>query len=113
MPPLEEGSGNAELAAAGRELNALEGADRFSVWSLTRLRWTRPGRVIVRCRQPDLHVRKRQLAGKQGHANPFRLEMEYASWADLGEQVSAASNALARARAACQNLLEMSPFLTR
>jgi hypothetical protein len=101
-PPLEEGSGNAELATAGGELSALGKHSPFSLSFVTHFRWVAPGRVVVRCLQPDLDVPRRRLLKAPGRAGAYRVlpPTEYATWVDLAEQLDAASNALACAREA-------------
>ena len=120
--PRTEGSSNAELGAAGRELSVIRKESQFDVWALTRLRWIGPGRVIVRCRQPDLDVRWHDLPVKNGESRnlatngvaqpprgrlngqtPRTYVVMVADWGDLSERLDAASNALACVRTALTN----------
>jgi hypothetical protein len=120
--PSKEGTSNAELGAAGRELRAIQKESRFDLWSVIRLRWIGPGRVIVRCRQPDLDVRWHDLPVKNGESRnlatngvaqlprgrlnyqtPRTYVVMVADWGDLSERLDAASNALACVRTALTN----------
>lgn len=117
--PSKEGVGNVELIAAGQELNDLQRSNRFSVWYATRLRWNSPDRPIVRCQQPDLGVRRLDVPARTGgrgrrpvkdmtetnsnelaEQNAATSQPLQASWADLAEEVSAATSALAHVRSA-------------
>src|ERR1041385_4230909 len=55
--PHSDSTSDVELGAAGRELGVVQKESQFDVWSATRLKWFGPGRVIVRCREPDLDAR--------------------------------------------------------